>query len=163
MLMISMKMKTDDQSPYATAIRLLAMRAMSRAELRNALLRRGFEPTDADAAVDRITELHFIDEPAYAESLVRRYAARGYGKRALFSRLRAHGLDDEPIRAALSALPENDDALDALAMKFLRGDEDVSARRRATAALLRRGFSINEINRALGRVCGAQDGVFEDE
>ncbi len=156
-------MKMGDQSPYAAAVRLLAMRAMSRVELRDALLRRGFEPIDAETAVERVTELHFIDEPAYAESLARRYSARGYGKRALFARLRAHGLDDETIRAALDALPENEDALDALALKFLRGDEDASARRRATAALLRRGFSISEINRALGRVCGAQDGVFEDE
>ncbi len=156
-------MKTSDPTPYAAAVRLLSMRAMSRAELRDALLRRGCEPQDAEAAVERVTELRFIDEAAYAESLARRYAARGYGRRALSAKLRAHGLDRETADAAIGALPDDDGAIDALALKFLRGATDDASRRRAAGALARRGFSISEINRALGRVCGAQDGVFEDE
>ena len=83
--------------------------------------------------------------------------------RALPPRLRAHGLPADVIASAVSGLETDEDALDALARRFLRGDVSDAARRRAGAALARRGFPIHEITAALRRVCGAGDGVFDDE
>ena len=155
-------MKTDE-SPFSAAVRLLSMRAMSARELREGLLRRGFSSEDADDAVTRVTEAGYIDEAAYAEALVRRYTERGYGPRALPGRLRQHGLPADVIAAALQPIEPDGDALDALARKFLRGENTEASRQRAAAALARRGFPIHEINAALRRVCGAADGVLEDE
>ncbi len=152
-----------NETPYAAAIRLLSMRAMAAWELREGLLRRGYAPEDAEDAVTRVTEAGFIDEAAYAEALVRRYTQRGYGPRALPARLRQHGLPADVIAAALQPIEPDGDALDTLARKFLRGENTEKSRQRAAAALARRGFPIHEINAALRRVCGAVDGVLEDE
>ena len=152
-----------NETPYAAAIRLLSMRAMSAGELREGLLRRGYAPEDADEAVTRVTEAGFIDEAAYAEALVRRYTERGYGPRALPARLRQHGLSSETIAAAMQPLETDEDALDALARKFLRGENTQAARQRSAAALARRGFPFHEINAALRRVCGTADGVESDD
>ena len=155
-------MKTSE-SPYAAAVRLLSMRAMSARELRDGLMRRGYAPEDAEEAVQRVLEAGYIDEAAYAEALVRRYTAKGYGVRALPPRLRQHGLPSDVIAAAMADLSTDEDELDALLIRQLRGKNDEASRAKAGAALARRGFPIHEINAALRRVCGAVDGVLEDE
>ena len=136
---------------------------MSARELRDGLVRRGYSAEDADETVVRVLEAGYIDEAAYAEALVRRYTERGYGPRALPARLRQHGLPSDVIAAACQPLETDEDAIDALARKFLRGENTEASRQRAAAALARRGFPIHEINAALRRVCGVTDGVLLDD
>ncbi len=155
-------MKTNE-SAQAAAVRLLSMRAYSRAELSERLSRRGYAPDEAASALDRLEQLGYIDEEAYAESLVRRYAAKGYGVRAIPAQLRAHGLPSEAIDRAMSGYEPDGGRLSALAQKLLRGDGSDASRRRVTAALLRRGFPIHEITAALNGICGARDRSFDDE
>lgn len=142
------------------------MRAMSRRELHDALLRREYSPEEADAAVETCMNRGFIDEAAYARLLVRRYSEKGYGKRALFPRLRAHGLDSDLISAALDELTVSDDQIDALLQKRLRGDFSEASRNRAAAFLLRRGYSYSDIRRAMERLsidCSCVPADFECE
>ena len=133
------------ETPYAAAVRLLSMKAMSAAELRDGLVRRGCSAEDAEAAVARVSELGFIDENAYAEALVRRYTARGYGPRALPARLRQHGLSAETIAAAMQTLPDRDgEELDAMVRKYLRGENTEASRARAGAALARSEYGVTD-------------------
>ena len=48
-------------------LRLLARRAHSRAELRQKLSRRGYEPGEVAAAMGRLDELAYLDDGAYAD------------------------------------------------------------------------------------------------
>lgn len=144
------KMKTSEpRTAYTTAVRQLAMRAMSKAELYEKLVRQGYPAEEADDAVAAVTERGYIDEDAYARSLVKRYAKRGYGRRAVFARLRAHGLDAKVIEPALEELEYDEDMLVKLALKYLKGETGAEAVRRAGAALYRRGYTPEQIKTAL--------------
>lgn len=90
---------------YDAGIRLLARRAHSRAELRQKLKRRGFEPDAVDAAVVRLAEMGYLDDAAFARGLVRRRSG-SRGTLALSAELAARGIDREGTEAALAGLDE---------------------------------------------------------
>src|SRR5258708_21239059 len=80
-------------------LRLLARRAHSRLELRQKLLRRGYDPVDVDAALTRLAELGYVDDAAFARGLVRRWSLVR-GPRALAGELAARAIDPAGIPQA---------------------------------------------------------------
>ena len=143
------------------ALGLLARRPMSRRELVDRLTRRPRDPAkapaataeEAQAAVDRLTELGYLDDGAYAGQVVRYYAARGYGLKKLRDELARRGVPrefwDEALEQAQTA---GADALDEFLRRRLRDwDGDPKALKRAADALARRGYPWEEIRDALGR------------
>lgn len=135
-------------SAYAAALRLLSARAQSRRELYDKLIEKDYTPEEAQDAVNRCVDAHFLDDEQYAQSLVRRYGSR-YGKRAVAAQLAQHGIDRETAEAVLESW-ESPDADDML-RRLLRGKTDEASLRRATAALYRRGFSGEQIRSAAQR------------
>ncbi len=127
---------------YEAAVAALARRPHARAELERKLVRKGHERGEVEVALDRAAELGYLDDAAYARSLVgRRSAARGTA--AIGAELRAKGLSRPEIEAALAALdPEAEHAAALrLAERLVKpggGREEVE---RAAAKLVRRGFS----------------------
>lgn len=108
----------DPARAWDYLLRLLAQRAYTVAELDAKLRRRGIGATDADALLQRLHELHLVDDAAYAERYVAsRRETRG---RIAFRReLQRKGVDE--------ALVERE-------LRDLDGDDQV----RAAEALLRR-------------------------
>ena len=87
------------------AAALLAARDMSAGELKQKLTEKGADPRLAEEAVRRLLELGAIDERAYAASVVRHYAAKGYGKRRIEQELYRHKLP-RALWAEASTPPE---------------------------------------------------------
>ncbi|NMG34653.1 recombination regulator RecX [Azoarcus sp. TTM-91] len=83
------------------AIRLLARRDHSRAELARKLAAHG-AVEEVEAVLDRMTELDLQSDRRYAEAWVRAKAAR-YGATRLRSELARRGLDRDTIEEALAA------------------------------------------------------------
>jgi regulatory protein len=86
-------------------LRLLTVRARSRAELETQLTKRGF-PEDVSARVlDRLAEVGLVDDAAFAEQWVQaRRVNAGKGKRALAAELRTKGVDAEVIDETLDGV-----------------------------------------------------------
>ena len=86
-------------------LRLLERRAMTRAELADALRRRRI-PDDAAAAVlDRFTGVGLIDDAALAETVATaQHGERGLARRAIAGKLRQRGLAEDVIGAALTGI-----------------------------------------------------------
>ena len=134
------------------AAELLSQRAMSAGELERKLRERGASPEHAEAAARRMIELGVIDEALYAEMIIRRCGARGYGRRRAEQELLRHMVPREYWEEALEALPEAGDKLDALIAAKWREDADPKEqRKKLTAFLQRRGYGWEEIRAALGR------------
>jgi regulatory protein len=94
------------------ALRLLDRQPRTRAELEQAIRRRGV-PDDAAAAVlDRFTEVGLVDDAAFAAAWVdSRHAGRGLARRALAAELRRKGIADETVHAAVGTVsPEDEEA-----------------------------------------------------
>jgi regulatory protein len=112
----------------AICLRLLTQRARSRAELADALARRGVPDEAATAVLDRFTEVGLIDDAALAQSLAgAQHRERGLARRAVAAKLRQRGLDDEAVGAALSGIDRDSERS--------RAEELVARRRRALTGL----------------------------
>ncbi len=139
-------------SAKARALELLGRRAMSRRELTDKLTERGVSDGDAQAAADYLTGLGYLDDAQYAATLTRHYAQKGYGKARIRQELYRRGVPKELWDDALSEMPEDTGAIDALIDRRLRGEKpDKKELKRLTDMLLRRGFSWDEIRSALSR------------
>ena len=94
-------------APTGTAVdsglRYLTGRAHSRDELRRKLLRKGFETDEVEAALDRLVELRYLDDEAFARALVRRRSTNR-GPAALAAELSAKGIDRAGVATALAGL-----------------------------------------------------------
>ena len=134
----------------AAAARMIGSRALSKQELTRRLMKKGSDAGDAQAAADWLEEIGAVDDENYAAALVRHYGGKGYGPARVRDELRRRGVGRELWDSALEEMPEAAEILDHLLQK--RGDlSDPKERRRASDALLRRGFSWEQVRAALGR------------
>lgn len=137
----------------ARALRLLEKRDYSKAELAAKLVEKGEDPTEAEAVSERMAELGFVNDENYAGMIVRHYAAKGFGRARIREELRKRRVARELWDAALCELPEQSDTVERLLETKLRGrapeGDDL---RRACAALIRRGFSWDEVSAAAKRL-----------
>lgn len=133
------------------ALSLLERRDYGSAELAAKLVEKGASPSDAEAAVARMVEYGFVNDENYAAMVVRHYAAKGFGPARIREELRRRRLDRELWDAALDAAPENSEAAYRLFAAKIRGGCDKDAVRKASAALVRRGFSWEDVRAAAER------------
>lgn len=139
------------------ALEMLDRRDYSCAELKKKLLEKGESPEDAEDAVSYLASLGFVDDQRYASLVVRQYAGKGYGARRVRMELMRRGLSREIIDEALGEMPAQDDTLDRLLAQKLRGSFDRADVKKATDALVRKGYGYDEISAALRRLREALD------
>jgi regulatory protein len=130
----------------AAALRLLAVKPRTRADLARALARKGFEPEVVDSVLDRLERARLIDDAEYAEMMVRsRHAYQGLGRRALKSQLLRDGVEGEIAQEAVDMIDAEAEETRAreLVRKRLRAMARVAddvAIRRLVGMLARKGY-----------------------
>ena len=130
---------------------LLSYRPMSAKELRDKLVQKGEAAENAEAAVDWLQSRGFLDDERYAGMVVRHYAGKGYGTGRIRQELQRRGVARELWDEAMKELPEQEDKLDRFLSSRLKDPGDRAQVQKASAALLRRGYSWEEIRAALAR------------
>ena len=135
------------------AMRIISARPMSERELYDRLLEKGESEQNAAASVAYLIGLHFLDDTEYAAMIVRHYAAKGYGARRVRDELFRRKVPRELWDEALGQMPGQEEEIDRLLRSRLRGEEapDRAQMKKATDALLRRGFSWEEVRAAVKR------------
>ena len=134
----------------AAAARLAGSRMLSKKQLTAKLLRRGSEPEEARELADWLEDLGAVDDAAYAAAIVRHYAATGYGAGRIRRELDHRGVPRDLWEAALEQLPDPTETIEAFVQKRARST-DPKEIKRLSDALLRRGFSWQEIRPVLSR------------
>lgn len=144
------------ESAKTRALRLLERRDYSRKELILKLTEKGESLEDAEAVADRMVELGVISDERYSRMLVRHYAAKGYGACRIKQELYRHGIHTDLWEEAMEELPppaSQEEIIDKLLRRKLRSsDPDRNEIKKATDALLRRGFSWSEVSASKQRV-----------
>ena len=138
-----------EEQAHALCLRLLTVRARTRAELAGQMAKRGYPDDAAQAVLARLEAVGLVDDEDFAEQWVRsRQAGAGKGKRALAAELRTKGLDDEVIAVALEGIDAGAERgrAEQLVERRLRrealGDGDeAKVMRRLVAMLARRGYN----------------------
>ena len=161
------------------AVGLLAQRPMSRKELLDKLCtpprqKRGKYPYDkldevpdpvllearrealrgrAEEVAGRLEELGLLNDGEYARTVVRHYAAKGYGPRKLRDELYRRGVPRELWEEAMGEREPDGDQVVELARQKLRGAEPTRENlKKASDYLARRGYGWEEISSALDRI-----------
>ena len=139
----------------AAAARMVSGRMLSRRELTDKLNRKGVDPDTAEETADWLEALGAVDDAAYAGVIARHYAAGGYGPGRVRQELQKRGIPRELWDDALFQLPDSAEAIDLFLRKKLGGrTPDRAMLKKLSDALLRRGFSWNDIRPALNRLGG---------
>jgi len=135
------------------ALKILGSRTYSEKEMLKRLTDKGEAQEDAEETVKWLVGLGYINDPDYATLIVRHYSGKGYGlsriKDELYKRGIPRDLWDEKL-AGLDDIEMDDSALEFLKKK-LRGSDDKDDLRRASAALVRRGYSYDDAKSAVNR------------
>jgi regulatory protein len=146
--------RRPELTPTQRALGLLTRREHSRRELARKLINKGVEPDQAQAVVEELTSSGWQDDTRFAELLVRSRASVGHGPVRIRAELGTHALEREIIEAALDRFDGDwaENARELVRRRHpaaLAGDRIIQ--RKATDFLLRRGFSMEHIRRAMDR------------
>lgn len=133
------------------ALRLLAGREHSRAELEKKLAAHETEPGELQRALDDLQAKGFISEQRVVDSVLHRRAAR-LGTARLKQELQAKGIGAEAVADAVQALrgTELERAREVWRRKFGEPAADAAGRAKQMRFLAARGFAGETIRRVLG-------------
>lgn len=134
-------------------LRLLEYSFNTKKNLRGKLIHRGFPAETADAAIEFFAENGYIDEQGQAEMLAEELAEKKkYGKNRIKTELFTKGFDADVIKITLENADIDYACLCAERIKAMGGRDIFSEpkqKQKAVAALLRYGYSYDDIREAL--------------
>ncbi|EWH01349.1 regulatory protein RecX [Halomonas sp. BC04] len=141
-----------ESSPREDAIRLLARREYSRAELVERLAAKGHDAAAIGDCLDALAEQGLQSDSRFAESFLRSRVARGQGPLKIRGELSRRGIDRATLEAAFAEAEEVDWfalACDSLARRFDGPGDSPRERARRERFLASRGFDFEHLRHAL--------------
>jgi len=150
------ELEVEDQrrGAIAAALRLLAIQPRSEQDLRDRLRRRAFPRHAIDAAVERILELGYLNDAAFARFWVEaRQAVTPRSRRALTFELGRKGINRELAAETTAGLSDENAAFEAAQrrLRTLRGLDRATFTRRLGSFLSSRGFSYGVARKTIDR------------
>ena len=149
--------------PFALerAVSLLAVRARTKRELRDALRQCAYSDAVIDRVIARMDEAGYIDDADFASQWAASRTGKGLGTRRIAMELRQKGVDAEHIEQALGQLDEEERMESAVraAQKAARGRDLASPadRQKVFAALMRRGYDSASAKKAIAALRDQQE------
>lgn len=143
-------MAFDQISLKGRALRLLAGREHSRAELQRKLSAHETEPGELAKALDELQAKGFINEQRVLESVLHRRSAR-LGASRVRQELQAKGLDPQAVAEAVAGLQGSEEARarEVWRKRFAGPPADAPERARQMRFLLTRGFGAEVVRRVV--------------
>jgi regulatory protein len=149
-----------EQKAYDRAVRFLAYRPRSEAEVRKRLERSDTDPDVIEAVIERLKAQSYLDDAEFARFWVEgRQRFRPRSAVVLRQELRRKGLDDSTIAPAVAELDALAAAIEAgrpraLRMAGLAGSDPILFRRKMSDFLLRRGFDYDVVREVVALLMG---------
>lgn len=156
----------------AVALQKLAVAPQTRAQLDQAMGKKGVPVEVREQVLDRFSEVKLIDDAAFAAAWVEsRHVGRGLARRALGHELRQRGVDAEVAERAVGALDAEREEVTArqLVAKKLAGSrhlDPVARSRRLIGMLARKGYPAGlsfRIVREMLEAEGVEDSMLPEE
>ena len=131
------------------AVRIVSASSVSKRDLEERLVRKGEDPNQAKEAVQWMSDLNLVDDAQTASQIVSRCAAKGYGLQRAKQALYEKRIPKEYWQDALADYPDQTERIIEFLHSRLGSSWEDRDLKRAIDALLRRGHSYSEIQRAL--------------
>lgn len=151
-----------------SAIRLLTARPRSVREVQSRLRRKAFDDATIERVIERLKDLRYIDDEAFARFWVEnRESNRPRGRRLLEQELRSKGIEREIVANTIedAGIDERAGALE-IARAKLRSYQDLDpevVKRRLGAFLARRGYGYSVIKPVLTELLSDPGEEFPEE
>lgn len=130
-------------------ISLLTGRLMSAGQLKEKLLTKGATPRQAEELAAWAQDIGLLNDREYAAALVRHYQDRGYGVYKIKDELYRRKVPREYWEEALEALEEPGEQISRLLAARLKDPTDPKQVKKASDALVRRGFSWSQVSQGI--------------
>ena len=142
--------KPENREIVSAALKLLAMRDMSRVQFVDKLKKKEFNEHDINAAIVWCEAEGWLNEPRYAEVAARRLGHK-YGASRVAATLRQKGVIDDVVVSTIAAMKDGEfsRAYSVWARKFDALPDTTEVRAKQTRYLQARGFSFAVIKRVL--------------
>jgi regulatory protein len=140
-------------APKALAVRWLARRDYSRAEIAQRLRQRGVGDADIERALDELAAAGYLSDARYANTVVEQRKGR-FGKRAIVHALKERGIAAPDAAAALAQLAGGDEVEEARALwelRFGHPPKDEREKARQVRFLMARGYGLSVALKVLRR------------
>jgi regulatory protein len=140
------------------AVRYLARRDYSRAELAQRLARRGIDAEAIAIALDQLTAAGLLSDERYAAAVVAQRTGR-YGKRAIAYALKEKGVTPDAVAAAMAPLATTDEYTEAMALwqqRFRVPPANDRDKARQVRFLQARGYPLSVVLKVM-RAAGVAD------
>lgn len=151
--------REESRRAWESALRLLNYRERSVKEVEKRLLEKHFSPGVIDSVIKKLKNLQLLDDEKFCRLWVRsRIRFRPRSVWLLCRELREKGVEEEIIKRVIEEeLPLESELTLAISLakkqsKYYQGEDPVKARRKLSAFLSRRGFSMEIIRKSLEEV-----------
>ena len=143
----------EDTKSKVKALKIMGSRRLSSSEIKKRLIQKGEDEATAESTTVWLEKMGIVDDEEYARLIVSHYIARGYGLARIKDELYKRGIQKELWDDSLAGIDDNEvlDAADVFLQKKLRDDFDQSDIKRASDALLRRGFTFEQAKSAINK------------
>lgn len=132
----------EAQAAWNRALRLLAYRERSRAEISTRLAEDGYPLAVTEGVIARCADEGYVDDSRFAEAFVRAKLAAGWGRRRIVHGLEASGITPEMAMCAVNGLVNEADEIVRARAVVSRIDTTTRAGAgRAMRKLLHRGYA----------------------
>ncbi|WP_454941121.1 regulatory protein RecX [Evtepia sp.] len=137
--------------------RLLTARMLSAGQLAEKLTAKGATQEQAARVVAWAQEVGLLDDEEYAKALARHYRAKGYGRYKIKDEFYRRRVPRQYWEQALAGLEPPDDWLADFLARKIQDPEDPAQIKKASDALVRRGFSWQEVSQAVSRFLDGEE------
>ena len=139
---------------------LLGRSEKTEKQLREYLAKKEYDEKTADRVIDRLTELGYLDDRAYAERFTEN--CRSMGKRAIRCKLISRGVPRDVIEEALAEIPEENFRDDALRLAERQQARVASLplreqKRKLGDFLARRGYDWDTVSGTIERLYAGEE------
>lgn len=153
----TLQQEDEVKKAITAALNLIAFRPRASGELQRKLREKGYSPESAEAAVQRMLELGYLNDADFADRWIEnRQEHKPRSRRLLQQELRQKGIDAEIIEGALeeTEIDEVGDALELARKKAgsMQALDQVTRHRRLSGFLGRRGYAYDVIRKVLEEI-----------
>lgn len=135
-----------------TAVNILSSRLISAGQLNERLMAKGATDRQAAEIVAWALDIGLLNDAEYAKALARHYQAKGYGIYKIKDELYRRRVPRLYWEEALAQLEDPEEIIDAFLAKKVRDPEDRKELKKASDALVRRGFSWSQVAAGIERL-----------
>lgn len=134
------------------AVNMLSARQMSAGQLNEKLMAKGATDRQAAEIVAWAIDIGLLNDEEYAKALARHYQAKGYGAYKIKDELYRRRVPRQYWEGALAALEDPEELIDAFLAKKVKDPADRKEIKKASDALVRRGFSWSQVAAGIERL-----------